>query len=129
MTQEDVKVVWGRAPDGAVCTLPDGGTSHVTAARLELVAGLTFWVYAARLAPATAPEAARALLRETFAVLDRDFTPPMGGPLGLCVLSGPEELRADPAARWADPPLLHAGFLPDGREVRIGDFADAHVGA
>ena len=79
------------------------------------------------LADGASPDAARELLRATFAALDADFTPPAGGPLGLCVLSGPEELRADPAARWADPPLVHAGFLPDGRQARIGYFTGAHI--
>ena len=127
MGEGGIEVVWGRGAGGAVCALADGSTSHVTAAALELVAGRTFWIYRAALADDTSPDAARELLRATFAALDADFAPPVGGPLGLCVLSGPEELRADPAARWADPPLVHAGFLPDGRQVRIGYFTDAHI--
>jgi hypothetical protein len=127
MGDGDIAVVWDGGPGGAVCAMADGSTSHVAAAALELVAGRAFWVYRAALAGDTSPDAARELLRATFAALDADFTPPAGGPLGLCVLSGREELRADPAARWADPPLVHAGFLPDGRQVRIGYFAEAHI--
>jgi hypothetical protein len=126
MAEDSVEVVWGR-DDGAVCVLRDGSVSRVFSAPLELVAGLRFWVYAADLAPTAPPESAIALLRATFAALEGDFTPPSGGPLGLCVLSTPEALRADPAAQWDDPPLLHAGFLPDGRQVRIGYFAGARI--
>jgi len=128
MADAGIEVVWGRAPDGAVCALADGSTSHVTPAALDLIAGRTFWIYEATLSPAAAPGAAAALLRATFAALDADFKPPAGRPLGLCVLSGPDELRTDRAARWADPPLVHAGYLPDGRQVRIGYFTDAHIG-
>jgi hypothetical protein len=116
-----------------VCVLRDGG-GHVTGvnsvfpADVQLIGGRRFWIYRRLLHPSlSSGDADRALLRAAFAALEAELNPDAGGPLGLCLLLGPEERRRRPEAEWQDPRIVYAGYLPDGRQVRIGYFAGARI--
>jgi hypothetical protein len=101
------------------------GVSSVHAANVALIAGRRFWIYRSSLAE-TANEQSPAMISATFATLEEQFDGSRGSPIGLCVLIGdPEERRRRPEAEWSDPRLLYAGYLEDGRQVRIAYFEDA----
>lgn len=119
-----------RLPE-VVSVLLDGdgqvqGVSSVFAADVPLVGGRRFWVFRRFVAPA-ATDAADLLVGATFAALEEEFEPPAGGPIGLCLLLSPQEAARRPEAEWRDPRLLYAGYLEDGRQVRIGYFAGASI--
>jgi hypothetical protein len=119
-----------RLPE-VVCVLLDGagevaGVSSVFAAGVPLIGNRRFWVLRRFVAPAAAP-AADLLIGAVYAALEAEFEPAAGGPLGVCVLLAPHEAARRPAAVWDDPPLLYAGYLDDGRQVRIGWFDGAKV--
>lgn len=67
------------------------------------------------------------MIRSAFHLLESDFDGSPGSPIGLCVLAGADERRRWPAVAWSDPRLVHAGYLADGRQVRIGYFRDAVI--
>jgi hypothetical protein len=117
-----------------VCVLRDAGgevagVSSVFPADVELIGGRRFWIYRRLLHPELPPgDADRTLLRAAFAALEAEFDPDAGaGPIGLCLLLGPEERRRRPEAEWQDPRILYAGYLPDGRQVRFGYVAGARI--
>ena len=61
-------------------------------------------------------------------MLEADFDPAGGGPVGLCLLiSERAEIERRPEAEWRDPRILYAGYLADGSQVRIGYFEGAKV--
>lgn len=114
-----------------VCVLlgPDGdvaGVSSAFAAPVALIGGRTFWVYRHFVRTPT-PQARAALISATFTALDEDFDSAAGHPIGLCLLIPPPEAALRPDARWDDPPMFYAGYLDDGRQVRIGYFQGASV--
>jgi hypothetical protein len=114
-----------------VATGGDGevvGVNTVFAERVPLIGGRRFWMYNSALL-ASAAGAAPELLRTAFRALDAAYVPDGDEPVGLCLLVGDrEELRRRPEAEWTDPRLVYAGYLPDGRQVRIGYFAGATIG-
>ncbi len=119
-----------RLPD-VVGVLLDGegevqGVSSVFAADVPLIGGRRFWVLRRFVVPA-ARAAADLLIAPTFAALEGEFQPPAGGPIGLCVLLTPQEAVLRPEAEWRDPRLVYAGYLEDGRQVRIAYFAGASI--
>jgi hypothetical protein len=87
--------------------------------QVEMIGGRRFWV--SRDAP---PEA----INEAFAALEEESDQDGDGPLGVCVVFGPEQVAGRPQAVWPDNHLLHAGFDAEGRQVRIRYFDDAAVG-
>jgi hypothetical protein len=104
------------------------GASFATESALELVGGRRLWVVRALLAPAADADTGvrRQVERVTHATLESRFG---GGdePLGTCLLLTPNEAAARPEAVWSDPHTVHAGGLPDGRQVRVAWFRDASV--
>ena len=112
-----------------VCALLDAqgeiaGISSAFDAPVPLVGDRRFWIYRNFVLPHAA-EAQPRLVAATFAALEAEFAP--GGPIGLCLLLAPDEAARRPEAVWEDPTLLYAGYLDDGRQVRVGYFADASV--
>jgi hypothetical protein len=107
------------------CVLRDGGelagVCSVYPAAVPLVADRRFWVFRSLL-PGAAEEQWQAMARATFAVLDSDHVPGPDAPEGLCLLADAEQRRRHPEAEWSEPRMVHAGFLADGRQVRIGYF-------
>jgi hypothetical protein len=95
---------------------------------VPVVGGRTFWIYRSTLAPGT-EYAAAAMVHSAFHVLQRDFDPSVAMPIGLCVLvDDPAEIQRRPEAQWLWPWLMYAGYLADGRQVRVRYFEAALVG-
>jgi hypothetical protein len=116
-----------------VCVLlgDDGevaGVNSVYAAEVPPV-GRTFWIYRSLLAPAAAGAAA-AMFHTAFNALQHEFDPSASGPVGVCrLLDDADEIAARPEAQWLWPWLMYAGYLADGRQVRIRYFDAALIGA
>jgi hypothetical protein len=116
-----------------VCVLFDAagqvaGVNSVYPADVQLIGGRRFWIYRSLLVPAAA-SAWPAMVSAAFGALEAEFDPGDDGPIGLCLLIADwAELKRRPEAEWSDPRILYAGYLGDGRQVRIGYFAGAKVG-
>jgi hypothetical protein len=68
------------------------------------------------------------MVRATFTTLQAEFGGSSEAPIGLCLLLGPEELRIRPAeAVWPDPQMIYAGYVADGRQVRLAYFESALI--
>jgi hypothetical protein len=103
------------------------GTSSVYAAQLDLVGGRRFWTYRSLLDAALADHAPD-MIRATFTALQAGFDPTAEAPIGLCVLiADPEERRRRPEATWSSPHAVYAGYLQDGRQVRLAYFKGATI--
>lgn len=63
------------------------------------------------------------LIRATFDALDAEHQTDSDEPVGLCVLLDDEQRRFRPQAEWRDPRMIYAGYLRDGRQVRIAYFS------
>jgi hypothetical protein len=116
-----------RRLDEVVCVLRrDGaiaGSNSVYAADLPLIGGRRFWVYRSLLSDAVAGEWP-ALIKAVYETLDAEYDADADdAPSGLCVLLTEHERRARPEADWIDPRLIHAGYLADGRQVRVAYFS------
>ena len=98
-------------------TAPD----DVYPVNLALVGGRRFWMM--REVNPSHEEIAGA-----YATLAADFNPEGEEPIGLCVLLDDKETDTRAAAYWPDPPMIYVGFLPDGRQVRVGYFPGARIG-
>jgi hypothetical protein len=110
-----------------VCVVRDGtevvGASSVYAAAVAPLGGRRLWVMRHLLLD-TAGESTLALIRETFRALDRE-PHPEAQTIGLAVPLDREARRWLPReAQWDDPRAVHAGFLPDGRQLRLAYFSD-----
>jgi hypothetical protein len=116
-----------------VCLLLDdageiAGVNSVYPETMQLIGGRRFWIYRSLLLPAAA-EAGPAMIGAAFAALQEEFEPSGDGPIGLCLLIGDRaEIKRRPEAEWSDPRIIYAGYLADGRQVRIGYFAGAKIG-
>ena len=115
-----------------VCVLLDGagtvaGVNSVYEDAVELIGSRRFWLYR-RFAPGAPVEVDAAMLNAAFDVLDEEHAATEGGPIGLCVLvDDPEVMQRNREVVWPDTDLAYAGYLPDGRQVRIRYFTDARV--
>jgi hypothetical protein len=119
-----------RLPE-VVCVLRDGasvlGVSSAYAAEVPPIGHRRFWIYRSLLDPA-GRAAADEMILSTFEALEAEFDRRPGSPLGLCLLiADPDERRRRPEAQWDDPPMAYAGYLADGRQVRIGYFQGAVI--
>jgi hypothetical protein len=103
------------------------GLSAATAADVALLAGRRLWVQRSLL-PGPAAAARPALLRATFDVLEAEFDPEGGGPLGLCVPGAPVPGDEPVPTTWDAPPAVLAGRGPDGGPVHVAWFAGASIG-
>ena len=118
-----------RLPE-VVCMMRLGGTmvgsSSAYATNIGLIGGRRFWIYR-HLLDRVVAEQEKAMIRATFDALQAGFTGESGSPLGLCVLVGEELRRRRPEAEWSDPPMIYAGYLPEGLQLRIGYFEGAVI--
>src|SRR3954454_16341821 len=108
-----------RASDGAVA-----GACSVSSRELPLVANRGFHVWRPLL-PGEARERFFDLLTATYEVLDGEYNGAEGEPIGLCALVEERERRARPQAEWSDPRTIYAGYLADGRQVRLAYYSAA----
>jgi hypothetical protein len=108
-----------------VCLLRRGtaiaGVSSAYAADVALLGGRRFWVYRSFL-PGDAPAWGPAMIAATFDALEGEFDLEAGSPIGLCLLLSKAERQLRPDADWYRPPIVYAGYLEDGRQVRAGYF-------
>jgi GNAT superfamily N-acetyltransferase len=119
-----------RLPE-VVCALRLGGelvgACSVYAAEVPLIGRRRFWIYRSLLDPVVADQAL-AMMRAAFDALESGFDRAPDSPIGLCALiAGAEERRRRPEAVWSDPPMVYAGYLGDGRQVRIAYFGEADI--
>jgi hypothetical protein len=121
-----------RLPEVLCVLLGEGGevagVNSVFRTDLELIGGRSFWVYRSFLAPESAG-AADAMITAAFDALEADLDPEDDDddPVGLCQLveDGPG-LSKD--VIWPETRLMLAGYLEDGRQVRIRYFEGAAIG-
>jgi hypothetical protein len=102
------------------------GACSVFPAEVPLIGGRRFWIYRSLLDEPTIDQGP-SLIKATFDVLDGEFDGSPGSPVGLCVLADEAERRRRPEAEWSDPRMIYAGYLADGRQVRIAYFEDADI--
>jgi hypothetical protein len=103
------------------------GACSVYASEVPLIGRRRFWIYRSLLDAAVSDQAV-SMMRATFTALESEFDGASGSPIGLCVLvADPAQRRRHPEAVWPDPPLVYAGYLGDGRQVRVAYFTGAEV--
>jgi hypothetical protein len=119
--------------DDVVCVLRgEGGeitgVNSVFPATLDLVGGRQFFVYRNYLtAPAAAARAAMA--HRAALALNSEYEPAVESPIGICFLiEDRADMERNPGAEWLYPRSYYAGYLQDGRQVRIRYFDGARVG-
>ena len=104
------------------------GVNSAFAAAVDLLGGRRFWVYRSYLLPAAA-EADAAMINAAFSALEAEFDPTDEDPIGLCVpLADPAEIAARRDVVWPETELMLAGYLEDGRQLRIRYFEGARIG-
>jgi hypothetical protein len=97
------------------------GVSSAYAEDVALLGGRRFWVYRSFL-PGDALACGSAMIDATFEALEDEFDLEAGSPIGLCLLLSEAERDLRPEADWYRPPIVYAGYLQDGRQVRVGYF-------
>jgi hypothetical protein len=86
-----------------------------------------FWVYRSLLAE-DSDDLRVAMFSAAFDALAEEFESSRGGPIGVCLTLGDREMmERRPEAVWPDTELLFAGYLPDGRQLRIRYFRGATI--
>ena len=112
-----------RGPGGEVL-----GVNSAHAANVPLVGGRLFWNYRAALDDGTGDEEFFAMLGACFDALAEEFAAAALGPVGVCLLVGDVAmLERNPEAIWPGVGFLHAGFAPDGAQLRLRYFEDARI--
>jgi hypothetical protein len=103
------------------------GASSVYEADVALIGNRRFWIYRSLLDQPVADQALN-MVRATFTALRDEFEGSPEAPIGLCLLLSPEERRLLPAeAVWPDPRMIYAGYVGDGRQVRLAYFENALI--
>jgi hypothetical protein len=113
---------------GVVCTALDGsgeivGVNSVFEA-IPRPPARPMWVYRSFLADDSV-ELWGEMFTTAFDALESEFDADRGGPLGLCVLVDAEQAARRPEAIWTEEDLIYAGYLHDGRQIRIRWFWEA----
>jgi hypothetical protein len=117
-----------------VCVLRDrrgqiAGVNSAYPAAVPQIGGRTFWIYRSYL-PDVPPEAWPAMANHAFLALQAGYRRTDGGPVGVCwAIDDPDRLAQHPEALWLWPVSMYAGYLPDGRQLRIRYFEGSVVGA
>ena len=115
-----------------VCVLIDDedrvvGVNSAFDAALPAFGGRTLWVYRALLSPHLEREASAPMVAAAFAELERGFAEG-SAPIGLCLqIADPSVFPGHRRACWPDLGMLYAGYLDDGRQLRIRYFEGARV--
>lgn len=99
------------------------GSSSVFQAALEPIGGWRFWIMRSLL-DHDVREQHGALVTGTFDTLDSAHSGSDGDAVGLCVLLDDEQRLARPEAEWQNPRMIYAGYVRDGRQLRIAYFSD-----
>ena len=102
------------------------GVAAVRPATISLISDRRFWIYRSLLAEESDAHWS-SLFNQTFESLAGQAEEP-GSPLGLCVLvDDPARIERRPEAIWPDDELMFAGWLDDGRQLRIRYFWGAAI--
>ena len=129
------EVARDRLPE-VVCILRDTigevlGVTSVATAEIPEIGARRFWVHRSLLAPEAGETAWEDLLELTFDTLAAEFeirSDRSTLPVGVCaIVSDPAILERRPEAVWPDLRFLYAGYLPDGRQMRIRYFEDGRI--
>jgi hypothetical protein len=115
-----------------VCLALQGGRIiGVSAARpgsVGLIAGRPFWIYQSVLSP-HAEAHWDEMFNSAFDTLAREFEAGEDDYIGLCVLIDElDVMRRRREAIWTEVELMYAGYLDDGRQVRVRYFWGAAIG-
>jgi hypothetical protein len=103
------------------------GVNSVYAERVPLVGNYLFWLYR-RFIPDAGDDVGDAMLDAARAALEADYDPDGDGPIGLCILvDDPDVVERRREAVWPRTELAYAGYLPDGRQVRVRYFDGARI--
>ena len=105
-----------REPGGAVA-----GACSVFAAPIALLADRRLFVLRSLL-PGAARERFFDLFAAAHAALDAEYDGADGDPIGLCALLEEPERSAPAEAEWEQPRTIYAGYLADGRQLRVAYF-------
>jgi hypothetical protein len=108
-----------RGPDGSLA-----GAASVFPTDLPLIGNRRFYVLRTLL-PGLARERFFDVFATAYEVLDAEYDGVAEAPIGLCALLEEPERRARPEAEWLDPRTIYAGYLGDGRQVRLAYFSAA----
>src|SRR6266566_24047 len=116
----------------AVCVAIDGdqvvGVNSVRPSGISLIGGRRFWVYRSFLAEGSG-DLWNGMFTAAFEVLAEEFEQTGAGCVGLCVIVDDRALVSRrPEAVLPETELIFAGFLEDGRQVRIRYFWGAAIG-
>ena len=104
------------------------GVNSVFETEASAFGGRKLWIYRALLAPGLEREASAPMVAAAFAELEREFVEEGSEPIGLCLeLSDPSVFPDYKAAFWPDLGMLYAGYLGDGRQLRIRYFEGALI--
>jgi hypothetical protein len=111
--------------------LDDGeviGVNSAHQAGLTLIGGRRFWIYASTLKP-DSEELWGRMFDSAFGVLAGEFDDAPDAPVGVCALiDDPARMASRAEAIWPDTELMFAGYLDDGRQVRLRYFWGASIG-
>jgi hypothetical protein len=114
-----------------VClAVEEGRVVGVGAARpgtVGLIGGRAFWIYRSVLTPHS-DDRWDEMFNTAFEELEEEFDEPDGPYVGVCVLVDDWVITRRPEAVWAETELMYAGYLEDGRQVRLRYFWGAAVG-
>jgi hypothetical protein len=113
---------------GVVCTaLDDSGEIVGVNSVYEAIPrppARPMWVYRSLLADDSV-ELWAEMFTAAFDALESEFGRDRGGPIGVCVLLDAAQAARRPEAIWPEEDLIYAGYLDDGRQVRIRWFWEA----
>jgi hypothetical protein len=120
-----------RLISGLVCVALEGdrivGVSAARPGSVGLIGGRPFWLYRCVL-DARSEERWDEMFGATFEILAEEFEEPEGPYAGVCVLvDDPARIARRPEAVWPGTELMYAGYLDDGRQVRLRYFWGAAI--
>jgi hypothetical protein len=104
------------------------GVNSAHQAGVALIGGRRFWIYRCSMAP-DSEELWGRMFDSAFEVLAEEFDGAADGPVGVCaIVDDRARMIVRPQAIWPDTDLMFAGYLDDGRQVRVRYFWGAAIG-
>ncbi len=118
-----VEEAQARLPEVVCIARDDEGaiidTATASAEPVPFLGGQLFWLYRG-----LGSDATPALVAATY----RALAAADEGPIGLVrAIADRAEIEARPQVVWEDPPFLYAGYLEDGRQIRVAYFDGARI--
>jgi hypothetical protein len=105
-----------------------GGVNSVYEAHVPPVGNRRFWIYRRFLAPPATDDDELAMIAASFDALATERVEAGAGPVGLCVLVDDRRfMKRHLQAEWPDVGMVYAGYLQDGRQVRIRYFEEVSI--